>query len=1156
LPSPLVKSIVRDKQGIVWAATDDGLVRFDGREFRLFQDELPGLYAKSVICLADGEMLVTTDMGISRFSESTGNTSFETIGRGGLHQSDTLMWFPKMIFTDQQGRVWLSDNSKVYQYIEGKFRSYYLGSSVATNNFNRSFSFTGDGLGNFFAFAEPGFVFRYEEGKDKLLPVHLPAPITGIHAVFNISRGIILVATAGGLYEMKTGKNNTVVSLRLVSKKDISYMASNSKGFVFAGTWAEGLFILTAAQNGTYLFNAVTQYTEKVVNHLFIDKEDNIWASSDIGILLLQETLFGSPYADLTTAYIQDISMAGSGDIYFTDGSQVFKYAPGSSGLPQRIFHSETAILQVVPVRDGLWISDAEGRIGYSNSKGLRLKTFDFSHKGKAIFKLLVDHAGNVWACQDANNEIIRISADFDVQFYGPEKGLVSRPISLGISADGKIYCGGMTDSAYLFEYNPQNDRFENLSKQIDFERNIDLNINDIECAPDGSLWLGSSFGLISYRDGVFNRADLGKLTGNSVKAVAIDSLGYIWFANNKGLYRYLNGDLMLFDERNGLPSKNIAYRGLLVDGNNRMWAGTLAGMAVSGKLVKPRNTLKPVVRSFIVNNLPQTFNPAVLEVINNKSFISLKVASPEYPAKQLSYEHFVEGEDSVWMPVSNDGIILIGDFAPGEYKLKVRARQTGNYTYSEPFIWNFEVTRIWYEKWWVIALLLIVPILILRLVILWNSRRLRSDNEKLEQLISERTQEIVLQSDHIEEQNARIIRKNEALSLKNEELELAKNLAEEATKAKSQFLSVMSHEIRTPMNAVIGVTHLLMRDNPRPDQLEDLKILKFSAENLLGLINDILDLNKIEAGKLVIESIDFNLKSLAEGVRSSMLHKASEKGIFIDFSYDENLPLFFLSDPLRISQILNNLLSNAIKFTKTGGVTMRIRHNGMVDSSVAVAFSVSDTGIGIPEEMHERIFGEFTQASSETSRKYGGTGLGLAITGKLLEMFGSTIQLESEPGKGSLFSFVIHLKEGLVNRNTASSPLPEKEDQHFNGQRILLVEDNKINELIARKFMEDWNLKVDSAGNGLEAIEKLNQGNFHLILMDLQMPEMDGYMTASIIRGRGHEPFISIPIIALTASSKSEVQEKIVLAGMNDFVSKPFNPDELFGKLKLYLDV
>lgn len=1154
MPSPLVKSIVRDGQGIVWAATDDGLVRFDGREFRLFRNELPGLYAKSVLCLPRGEMLLTMDMGISRFSEISGEPRFETVGRGGLHPSDSLMWFPKMLFSDEQGRVWLSDNSRVYRYTEKGFKSFDLGSDVATNNFNRSFSFAGDGLGNFFAFAEPGYVFRYNSANDKLVRIMLPLQFSGVNAVFNISPGLILVATRGGLYEMKTSSASPVITVARVSDKDVSFLARNSKGKLFAGTWSEGLFVLSADAGGAFVFDPVVQYTEKVVNHLFIDNEDNIWVSSDIGILLLQETLFGSPFSDLTTSYIQCISMGISGDVFFTDGRKVFRAAPDSPGQARLLFETQSTVLQIIPVSNGFWLSDADGRIWLSDAAGRKIRDFNFSDRGNAVFKLLLDKKGNIWACQDINKEIIRISAGYAVSFYGVSKGLLSRSISLGMSATGKIYCGGMTDSAYLFEYNERTDRFVNLSRHLDFERNIDLNINDIACSPDGSLWLASSFGLISYRNGHFTRADLGGLTENSVKAVAVDSAGYVWLANNKGLYRYRDGDLMLFDERNGLPSKNVAYRGLLVDGSNRMWAGTLAGVAVSGKLGIPRHTLMPAVRSFLVNNLQRPFNPAIPGVFTNKSFISLQVASPEYPARHLIYERWIAGIDSAWIPVANDGIVLIGGLNPGKYTLRIRSRQSGNFVYSEPLVWKFQVYRIWYERWWVLALLLLSMALVFRLAMLWYFRKLKSDNEKLEMLITQRTKEIVLHRDHIEQQNQRIVRKNEALSVKNQELELAKNLAEEASKAKSQFLSVMSHEIRTPMNAVIGITHLLMRDNPRPEQLEDLKILKFSAENLLGLINDILDLNKIEAGKMVIESIDFNLKSLVEGVRSSMLHKTAEKGIFFNFSYDESLPLFFLSDPLRISQILNNLLSNAIKFTDSGGIAIDITSNGKTGSLVDVEFTVRDSGIGIPADMQQRIFSEFTQASSETSRKYGGTGLGLTITVKLLEMLESTIQLRSETDKGSTFSFRLKMQEGEVIRNTTNVDTAGNDLQRFSGQRILLVEDNKINELIVRKFMEDWNLKVDSATNGLIAIEKLNQQNYHLILMDLQMPEMDGYMTASIIRARSHEPFISIPIIALSASLKSEVQERIVLAGMNDFVSKPFNPDELYSKLRQYI--
>lgn len=1156
LPSSLVKSVVRDKNGIIWAATDDGLVRFDGREFKLFQDELPGLYAKSVICLPRGEMLLTSDLGISRFRESSGETRFETIAQGGIHPSDSMMWFPKMFYSDLKNRVWLSDNSKVYRYTDNGFKTYILPNEVSTNNFSRSFSFADDGLGNFFAFSEPGFVFRYLESNDKLEKLTLPFSLSGINAVFNVRPGVILIATRNGLFELKTFAGKSTVRLRLVSKKDVSYMARNSKGIIYAGTWAEGLFFLEPVAGDNYTFKLVSQYPEKVVNHLFIDNDDNIWVSSDIGILLLQTVLFGSPFSQFTTSYIQCVSDSDNGELFFTDGARIFKSSSAYPGQAEALFSLPSVALQVLPVENGFWISDADAHIWFCNFNGKKLKDFNLSSRGKAVFKLMADKAGNIWACQDENESMIKISSDFLLSFYGPDKGVLSRPISLAVSANGRVFFGGMKDAGFLFEYDPAGDKFVNLSKPIDFERNIDLNVNDIACAPDGSTWLGSSFGLLCFKNGVYNRAALGKLTENSVKAVAVDSLGYVWLANNKGLFRYKNGDYMQFDERNGLPSKTIAYRGLLIDRENRMWAGTLAGMAVSEILNEPRRTLMPAVKSFLLNNVPQ---PAVAQgvgKISNKSFISLQVASPEYPSRQLVYERWIEGLESTWMVIANNGIIVIGGLEPGEYKLKVRARQSGNFVYSTPLIWEFRVSRIWYERWWVLALLFVALALIYRVLMLRRYRKLKSDNEKLEALISERTHEILLQHQHIEEQNKRIVQKNEALSSKNQELEVAKNLAEEAAKAKTQFLSVMSHEIRTPMNAVIGITHLLMRNNPRREQLEDLKILKFSAENLLGLINDILDLNKIEAGKLELESIDFNLKNLVEGVVSSMQHKAHEKAILIHLTYDEELPLFFISDPLRISQILNNLVSNAIKFTETGSVDISISQKSRSGSHVQVEFSVADTGIGIPPEMQHHIFSEFTQASSETSRKYGGTGLGLAITSKLLEMLGSEIQLKSAPGKGSEFSFTLELEPGKDFRGVNNEGAVDLSGQVFNGQRILLVEDNRINELIARKFMLEWNLKVDSASNGLEAIEKLDHEYYHLILMDLQMPEMDGYMTSSIIRARGQEPFISIPIIALTASLKSEVQEKITLAGMNDFVSKPFNPDELFQKLKKFLKV
>lgn len=381
------------------------------------------------------------------------------------------------------------------------------------------------------------------------------------------------------------------------------------------------------------------------------------------------------------------------------------------------------------------------------------------------------------------------------------------------------------------------------------------------------------------------------------------------------------------------------------------------------------------------------------------------------------------------------------------------------------------------------------------------------------------------------------------------EELKREKEVAERASMIKAQFLSTMSHEIRTPMNAVIGMTYLLMQENPKPEQLHNLKILKFSAQNLLGIINDILDFSKIEAGKINLEEEDVFLRDLVDGIIYSFTAKTREKGIYIKAHMDDDLPEVILGDQIRITQILNNLVSNAVKFTEKGGVDLYIELINKKDQQVELEFSVRDTGIGIPKSFHESIFEEFTQADLNTTRLYGGTGLGLAITNKLLKLYNSKVHLESEPGKGSEFSF--RIITSAVNRKQEKKERIEEEisENALAGVRILVVEDNKVNQMVARKFLEKWNTKPDFAEHGGIAMKMLEQNTYDLVLMDLQMPEMDGYETTRAIRG-SEASHSGIPIIALSASAMLQIRQKALDSGMNDFVIKPFKPAELFNKI------
>lgn len=379
--------------------------------------------------------------------------------------------------------------------------------------------------------------------------------------------------------------------------------------------------------------------------------------------------------------------------------------------------------------------------------------------------------------------------------------------------------------------------------------------------------------------------------------------------------------------------------------------------------------------------------------------------------------------------------------------------------------------------------------------------------------------------------------------------MQQARKQAEVGLQAKSEFLSTMSHEIRTPLNSVIGMSNLMQKNNPRPDQKEQLDVLQFSANNLLSIVNDILDYNKIEAGKISFEKIEMNLPEILHHIAAGAKHAAEEKGIAIKLKVDSDIKQYLCGDPTRLSQVLHNLVGNAVKFTKEGEVMIEATVLDKNDQAASILFSVKDTGIGIPKEKQQLIFERFTQADSSTSRSFGGTGLGLTITKKILELQGSKLQLTSEEGKGSVFFFTLSfvLSKRLIELKKEVAALPAKEKQALKGTNILLVEDNPINILVAKTFLESWGAAIDVAENGQEAVDRLSVSKHHLVLMDLHMPVMDGYTAIRTIREKG----ITIPIIALTASLPNEVEAEIKGLDINDFVLKPFVPDELFRKVK-----
>ena len=383
------------------------------------------------------------------------------------------------------------------------------------------------------------------------------------------------------------------------------------------------------------------------------------------------------------------------------------------------------------------------------------------------------------------------------------------------------------------------------------------------------------------------------------------------------------------------------------------------------------------------------------------------------------------------------------------------------------------------------------------------------------------------------------------------EELDIYKEKMEKAAKAKARFLSSMSHELRTPLNGIIGTSNLILTEKGLPENIKNhITILRYSSEHMLGIINDILDFSKIDAGKLELKRNTFNIKESLEKLTKSFTNEFNNKKIELVFTHDPRIAgVNVVSDQVKLNQVIANLLSNALKFTIAGRVVLNVTIDNLTEKQITLLFEVQDTGIGISKEKHEEIFQDFVQVNHGDLRSFDGTGLGLTISEKLVSIFGGKLQVESELEKGSRFYFTISLdlapEKQVIKKEIINNGLPPD----IRGVRVLVVEDNEINAGILKSFLLKWKIRIKDARNGVHALELLKYHKFDLILMDLEMPEMDGHTALKKIR----ETDTKIPVIAFTAALLENMDSLITESGFNDYVLKPFHPADLKKKIEYY---
>ncbi len=537
---------------------------------------------------------------------------------------------------------------------------------------------------------------------------------------------------------------------------------------------------------------------------------------------------------------------------------------------------------------------------------------------------------------------------------------------------------------------------------------------------------------------------------------------------------------------------------------------GKLKFDSIQNFMLLPKNIVFP----YNVNQVAMVYGTTDLNIQGNVLF---------------SYQ--LLGYDKTWSVPSDERIANYRKLDPGEYTFQVKARLI-NGDFGKISSYNFKITPPWWQTWWARTAYGLIVLIFIFVYNRWRVASFTQRQEELETEIEVATSEIRKQKDEAESHRAK---------------------AEKSEQFKQQFLANMSHEIRTPMNAVMGMTGLVLDTPLEIKQRFYMEGIKKSSDNLLHIINDILDLSKIEAGKMELEHIDFSLNELLEQVKQTLRQRSDEKGIELITMINSGGIDIVMGDPARLNQVLINLAGNAIKFTEKGSVSIEVSKEYK-----GIRFAIVDTGIGIPADKLQSVFENFSQANTSDTRKYGGTGLGLSISRQLVEMMGSHIDIESQEGSGTTFSFIVEFENGSAERLEQRLALEQSVDGSIlDGLKILITDDNEYNRIVARDTLKSKaKVKIFEAANGQEAIDLVGKMPFDVILMDVQMPMMNGFDATRFIRANFDSPVRDTPIIALTASVLRTDLDKCKAAGMDSYIPKPFNPQQLITGIAQVLNI